>query len=105
MGEIEFEPVNSVELCGRVNSAPNEHELPSGDVVLELRLVVPRVDRSGVDTLDLAFWKAALRRKARNLAVGDVITVTGALRRRFWQGNAGVVSRSQVEVSQLAKVN
>lgn len=105
MGAIEFEPVNNVELCGRVNSVPNERELPSGDMVLELRLVVPRVDRSGVDTLDLAFWKATLRRKARNLAVGDVIRVTGALRRRFWQGNAGVVSRSQVEVSQLAKVN
>ena len=71
MGEIEFESVNRIELCGRVNSAPSEHELPSGDVVLELRLVVPRTDRSGVDTLDLAFWKAALRRKARKLVVGD----------------------------------
>lgn len=104
MSDIEFQPVNTVELCGRVNSSPNERELPSGDVVLELRLVVPRIDRSGVDTLDLAFWKAALRRKARSLTVGDIIKVNGALRRRFWQGSAGVVSRSQVEVSQLAKV-
>jgi single-strand DNA-binding protein len=105
MGDFKFQPINAVELCGRVNSAPNERELPSGDVVLELRLVVPRTDRSGVDTLDLAFWKAALRRRARNLGVGDVITVTGALRRRFWQGNAGVASRSQVEVTGLVKVN
>jgi len=104
MSEIEFQPINSIELCGRVNSLPVERELPSGDVVLELRLVVPRIDRTGVDTLDLAVWKAALRRKARRLTVGDVIAVSGALRRRFWQGNAGLVSRSQVEVSQFAKV-
>lgn len=105
MSEIEFQPVNSVELCGRVNSSPSERELPSGDIVLELRLVVPRIDRSGVDTLDLAFWKAGLRRRARNLVVGDVIKVNGALRRRFWQGSTGVTSRSQVEVVDLAKVN
>jgi single-strand DNA-binding protein len=104
MGGLEFQPVNNVELCGRVSSAPSERELPSGDVVLELRLVVPRIDRSGVDTLDLAFWKAGLRRRARNLGVGDVIRVTGALRRRFWQGSAGVTSRSQVEVTGLVKV-
>jgi single-strand DNA-binding protein len=97
MGGLEFQPVNNVELCGRVSSAPSERELPSGDVVLELRLVVPRIDRSGVDTLDLAFWKAGLRRRARNLGVG-------ALRRRFWQGSAGVTSRSQVEVTGLVKV-
>ncbi len=105
MSEFEFQPVNNIELCGRVNSAPIERELPSGDMVLELRLVVPRIDRSGVDTLDLAIWKAALRRRARSLVVGDVIKVNGALRRRFWQGSAGVLSRSQVEVAQLAKVN
>jgi single-strand DNA-binding protein len=105
MSELEFQPVNIVELCGRVNSEPSERELPSGDVVLELRLVVPRTDRAGVDTLDLAFWKAALRRKARNLRVGDIIKVSGALHRRFWQGNAGLTSRSQVEVTGLVKVN
>jgi single-strand DNA-binding protein len=105
MSDLEFVPVNVVELCGRVNSEPNERELPSGDVVLELRLVVPRIDRPGVDTLDLAFWKAGLRRRARNLGVGDIVKVTGALRRRFWQGNTGVTSRSQVEVTGLVKVN
>ena len=105
MAEIEFEPVNSIELCGRVSSEPSERELPSGDVVLELRLVVPRTDRPGVDTLDLAFWNAALRRRARKLVVGDVVRVSGALRRRFWQGKTGIVSRSQVEVAELSKVN
>lgn len=104
MNGIDFEPVNSVELRGRVSSDPTEHELPSGDVVLEFRLVVPRTDRSGVDTLDLAVWKAALRRRARNLSAGNVIEVRGTLRRRFWQGATGVVSRSQVEVEQFSKM-
>ncbi|HUW77748.1 MAG TPA: single-stranded DNA-binding protein [Candidatus Nanopelagicaceae bacterium] len=105
MKEIDFDPVNKIDLCGRVSSDPGERELPSGDVVLELRLVVPRSDRLGVDTLDLAFWKADLRRKARKLKIGDVIEVSGSLRRRFWQGKAGLSSRSQVEVSKVAKVN
>lgn len=104
MNGIEFEPVNNVELRGRVSSDPTEYELPSGDVVLEFRLVVPRTDRSGVDTLDLAVWKAALRRRARNLSAGNVIEVRGALRRRFWQGATGVASRSQVEVEQFSKM-
>jgi len=103
--EIDYEPINSIELRGRVNSLPIESELPSGDVVLEFRLVVPRADRTGVDTLDLSFWKPVLRRKARKLTVGDVITVNGALRRRFWQGSSGLRSRSQIEVAQFAKVN
>lgn len=104
MNVIDFEPVNNVELRGRVSSEPIEHELPSGDVVLEFRLVVPRTDRSGVDTLDLAVWKVALRRRARNLSIGNVIEVRGTLRRRFWQGATGVASRSQVEVEQFSKM-
>jgi len=104
MSEVDFEPVNNVELRGRVSSDPIERELPSGDIVLELRLVVPRTDRSGVDTLDLAIWKAALRRRARNLSIGNVIEVRGAMRRRFWQGATGLLSRSQVEVEQFSKM-
>ena len=34
--------LNEVHLAGRVGSEPEERELPSGDLVVTLRLVVPR---------------------------------------------------------------
>lgn len=55
---------NRVELAGRVSGEPSEKTLPSGDVVAEFRLVIDRDDREGVDTLDVAVWKAQLRKRA-----------------------------------------
>jgi single-strand DNA-binding protein len=64
--------VNEVIVGGRVSGAPEQRELPSGDTVVQLRLVVPRpVSRPGagrggatVDTIDVACWTKALQRKA-----------------------------------------
>ncbi len=45
-----------------------------------------------VDTFDCVAWTAATRRAAQALSVGDVVEVTGALRRRFWRTGAGAAS-------------
>lgn len=97
---------NDVLLVGRVSTAAQERELPSGDIVCTFRLVVDRPPpaRPGtgrpvlVDTLDCAAWPAGLRRTARSLRRGDLVEVTGALRRRFWRAGAGAASRCEVEV-------
>lgn len=101
-------PRNEVFLQGRVSSEPQERELPSGDVVVEFRIVVDRIRSRGkkreVDTLDIAIWLAKVRVRALKLAVDDWVAIDGSLRRRFWRSPSGIASRWQVEASQLRRL-
>lgn len=100
---------NEVVLIGRISGSPEERELPSGDSVVQLRLVVPRTASRGraggggatVDTIDVSCWTKALQRKAVRLKPGDLVTVRGALRRRFWRSPGGPASRYDVEATGL----
>ena len=98
---------NAVTLVARVTTEAEQFELPSGDTLMKFRVVVPRhkpVTKATVDTIDCVAFKPVVQRKAGNLAVGDVVEVTGALRRRFWKTGVGVASRMEVEVSNLRTV-
>lgn len=106
-----MDEVNEVRLVGRVSADPQCRELPSGDTVTTLRLVVKRpagvgalASRATVDTIDIACWSAATRRVAGRLVAGQSIEVTGALRRRFFKGPAGAASRYEVEAARLRRV-
>ena len=100
---------NEVLLVGRVSGAASQRELPSGDVLAAFRIVVDRpldgrkppagVRPTTVDTLDCTAWTPGLRRTVLGLVDGDVVEVTGALRRRFWRAGAAAASRTEVEVS------
>ncbi len=102
---------NEVRLMGRVSAEAQERELPSGDTVASLRLVVPRPPRAraspgrgaGVDTIDVSCWTARTRRTARGLTAGDVVVVEGALRRRFCRAGAAAASRYEVEAATLRR--
>lgn len=110
-----LETRNEVVLVGRVAAPAEERTLPSGDVIVTWRLIVDRppggrtlpqgVRASTIDTLDCVAWTAGPRRKALGLAAGDVVTVTGALRRRFWRAGAGAVSRCEVEVATVKRLS
>ena len=101
--------VNEVIVSGRISGSPEERELPSGDSVVQLRLVVPRTAYRGrtggggasVDTIDVSCWTKALQRKAVRLKPGDLVTIRGALRRRFWRSPGGPASRYDVEATGL----
>ena len=97
-----------VTLTGRLAASPETLELPSGDLVMTLRLVIARPKRrvasgrsrtAAVDTIDCTVWVAAVRRRIERWEPGDIVTVEGALRRRFWQSAGGARSRYDVEVS------
>lgn len=93
--------MNRVELVGRLSADPVERELPSGDRVWTLRLVIPRSKprtKGAVDTLDCAAWTPRTQRSARSWRAGDVVRVTGEVRRRFFGGAAGAQSRFEVEL-------
>ena len=95
---------NKVEIMGRVSSTAMERELPSGDRVVELRLVVGRDDREGVDTIDIAAWRAPLRKRALALKAEEWVLVKGVIRRRFWRAGSQIASRWQVEARELERV-
>jgi single-strand DNA-binding protein len=110
---------NEVVLWGRLAAEAQERELPSGDVIVTLRVVVPRragpsrarattagaPRRSTVDTIDVVCWTAATRRSALRLGAGEVIEVGGALRRRFFGGGAGRQSRYEVEAGVVRRLS
>ena len=101
-------PRNEVFLEGRVSSPPLEKLLPSGDRMVEFRIVIDRADRRGtkreVDTLDIAVWLSRPRKSALSLRVDDWVSIDGAVRRRFWRAPTGLASRWQVEASQVRRL-
>ena len=100
---VEDDLVNEVRLVGKVSGDPQEKELPSGDVLVSFLVVVPRRGpvrtKVTVDALECVAWSARARRSASSWRPGDVVEVTGALRRRFFTVGAGRVSRTEVEVA------
>jgi single-strand DNA-binding protein len=103
---------NEVLLVGRIASPPEERTLPSGDALMTWRVVVdrPPQPRAGerraatVDALDCVAWRGDVRRSAASWSVGDTVEITGSLRRRFWRGATGPVSRTEVEVTRSRRV-
>ena len=98
---------NEVRLVGRTSVDAQERELPSGDRVVQLRVVVPRSTDSGagrVDTIDVACWSARTRRSARGIKAQDTVEVVGALRRRFFRTGTVTVSRYEVEALSLRRI-
>ena len=96
--------LNDLLLRGRVSAPSTMKELPSGDKVVEFRLIVSRSERGGVDTLDIAAWSSKARKIALSLKADEWIEITGAVHRRFWQCPSGVASRWQVEASEIARL-
>jgi single-strand DNA-binding protein len=89
---------------GRVSAPAVDRELPSGEHVVEFRLIITRNSREGVDTLDIASWSSKSRRTALTLKAGEWVEVTGSVRRRFWQGPAGLASRWQIEAESISRL-
>lgn len=102
--------VNSVTMVGRVSAAPVVRDLPSGDRLVTLRVVVDRPPERGhtkrvVDVIDVACWSKRTQRTATSLAPDDAIRVEGALRRRFFATPTGRASRYEVEAGRLVRVS
>ena len=106
---IENDYLNQVQLVGRLSGKALEKLLPSGDKVVEFRLIVGRdkgrnQSKQSVDTIDIAVWGAVGRKLALKFDENSWISVDGAIRRRFWQSPSGLASRWQVEASQISAI-
>ncbi len=96
---------NCVTLRGRISSAPTERALPSGDVIVTLRIVVTRdqspmsqKSKQASDWVDCVAWGGRVRRNVSRWCVGDLVQIEGALRRRFFRLEARTSTRVEVEV-------
>src|SRR3712207_3798707 len=96
---------NTVRLRGRVSTAAEERELPSGTTIATVRLSVLREatpmttgSRQRHDWVDCAAWGGRARRTVAGWRAGDVVEVEGALRRRFYRGGGATNTRLEVEV-------
>lgn len=96
--------LNDVLLRGRVSSLAVEKELPSGDKVMEFRIVIARSDGEGFDTIDISAWNSKLRRTAGSLKNDQWVEVSGSIKRRFWRGAAGLASRWQIDASEISRL-
>jgi single-strand DNA-binding protein len=96
--------LNDLLLRGRVSATATSKELPSGDKVVEFRLIVTRENREGVDTLDIASWSAKSRKTALSLTPDEWVEISGAIHRRFWQSPGGLASRWQVEAIDILRL-
>jgi single-strand DNA-binding protein len=108
-GEPPAGHLNSVTLVGRVSAAPDLRDLPSGDPLVTLRVVVDRpperrTSKRQVDVIDVACWSKRTQRTAGTLGPDDGVRVEGALRRRFFATGGGRASRYEVEARRLTRV-
>jgi single-strand DNA-binding protein len=98
MTDTAHEHRNEVVLVGRITSPPAERVLPSGDPICSWRITIDRGGDAGFDVVDCTAWTARNRRSAAAWDKGDVVEITGALRRRFYRAGGGVASACDVEV-------
>lgn len=107
-GADESSIVNEVRLTGRLSAQPEARELPSGDTVVVFRVVVDRApdkrSKVSVDAIECTAWSSRARRAVLQRTVGDVVSVEGSLRRRFFRTAAGPASRVEVEASRVTVV-
>lgn len=96
--------LNDLLLRGRVSAPATVKELPSGDKVVEFRVIITLTDRDGVDTLDIAAWSAKSRKTALSLKGDEWVEISGSVHRRFWQAPTGLASRWQVEAVEISRL-
>lgn len=113
-----MEDRNRIELEGRLSRDPEDKELPSGDRLVVLRVVVERPDGSRSDSVEVAVGPPPGRgqrrapgqaltstvRRAAALVQGDRVHVVGHLERRFWRTAGGPRTRMQVVAAEVEPV-
>ncbi len=95
--------VNVVVLAGTLTADPEVRELPSGDVVARLRLHVTDNAHKRLP-LPVTAWSAPTRRTAKDLTKGDRVMVQGHLERRYFSGESGARSITEVVAREIKRL-
>jgi single-strand DNA-binding protein len=95
---------NEVLLVGRISMPATRRELPSGVVVVAARVVVERDPRqltsrmARIDAIDCVAWRQDCQDAMHTWERGDLVEISGSLRRRFRRGDPAPMSRYEVEI-------
>lgn len=100
---------NEVLLVGRITAEPVFREMANGNRLASWRMCMARPPREGVsgrrsDAVYCVGFDPGLHPELGEWRLGDVVRVTGALRRRFWHGRAEERSTCEVEARTVALV-
>ncbi|QVQ52107.1 single-stranded DNA-binding protein [Spiractinospora alimapuensis] len=98
---------NSVVIAGRITAEPALRELSSGHTLARWRVAVTRpvADQRGrvkTDAVTCVTFDPSIHDSLREWRLGDVVEVSGALRRRFWRAESGPVSTFEVEARSVS---
>ncbi|GLW08385.1 hypothetical protein Misp01_35150 [Microtetraspora sp. NBRC 13810] len=95
---------NEVTLVGRMSAAAEDRSRAGGTTLTTWRLIVRR-RAAVVDVIDCVTFDPELAAAVARRRPGDVIEVTGALRRRFFNTGQGKVSTYSVEAAGVRVVD
>ncbi|MFC7330577.1 single-stranded DNA-binding protein [Marinactinospora rubrisoli] len=100
---------NEVLLVGRVTAEPSVRELPSGDQLVTWRVSVSRPPaeqrpNQAADPVSCVSFQPAIKEATRDWRIGDLVRVSGSLRRRFWRAPGGSASVFEIEARTVARV-
>jgi single-strand DNA-binding protein len=97
---------NEVVLVGELETAPTDRELKTGDPITTFRLGVARdADAEGSrESFDCTVIASRARRSCSGWDIGDVVEVTGMLRRRFYRAGAASRPFVVIEVDRARRV-
>lgn len=108
---------NEVRITGRLSADADVKDLPSGDVLVLLKVVVARPEGNRVDSLPVVVGPGPDRGRRRNviqasrrtvtratkLSEGERVTVEGWLKRHFWDAGGARRSRLQVVATEVSR--
>lgn len=83
--------MNIVVLTGALSSDPKQRSLPSGDELVSYEVSTETAD--GVASVPVAWFNPS---RPPAVAKGDIVTVVGHARRRFFRAGGGAASRTEV---------
>ena len=98
---------NEIVLVGEVTTSPDERTLADGSPIVTFRIDVTRDPELGVgrDSFECTAHAARLRRSLAAWQTGDVVEVTGALRRKFYRVGSSSRPFMVVEVDRARRLS
>ena len=94
---------NEVTLVGEIAEPPAERELATGDQIVTFRLAVAP-EGASPGSFDCSVSNPRSRRAALGWQRGDLVEVSGALRRRFYRSAGGTRPFPVVEAERVRRI-
>jgi len=91
---------NLVVLAGHLSRAPEQRELPSGDVLVAYEVTVRR-EGQPAESVPVTWFGSAREAPAPGATAGDAVVVVGRVRRRFFRAGGTTQSRTEVVAESL----